>query len=62
MQQHFSGRGSAATRSAKPVSVNHIHACRSVSSAKKAESIIYSKMSAYHGKSKVRGAGHTKRF
>lgn len=60
--QHFSGNGAKVTQECRPISVNHVHRCTSVKNAKKAETIIYKKMSNYHGKNKVRGAGHTKRF
>ena len=62
LNQHFSGNGSKVTQECKPISINHIQKCRNVNTAKKAETIIYKKMSNYHGKNKVRGAGHTKRF
>ena len=62
LNQHFSGNGSKVTQECKPISINRIQKCRNVNTAKKAETIIYKKMSNYHGKNKVRGAGHTKRF
>ena len=55
-------KGGKITQECRPISVNHVHRCTSVKNAKKAETIIYKKMSNYHGKNKVRGAGHTKRF
>lgn len=60
MQQHFSGNGSKWTQQHKPVSVNHAQVCRSNTTAKRAETIVYSNMRDYHGKANVRGAGHTK--
>ena len=33
-----------------------------MSNAKKAETIVYKNMRDYHGKDKVRGAGHTKSY
>ena len=57
--QHFGGSGAAWTQKYAPVSVNHVQRCKSVKTAKAAESIVYSKMADYHGKSAVRGAGHT---
>ena len=62
LSEHFSGRGSVATRQFAPVSVNHVQTCRSEHTAKRAEKIVYEKMRDYHGMDKVRGAGHTKRF
>ena len=62
LNQHFSGNGSKVTQECRPISINHIQKCRNVNTAKKSETIIYKKMSNYHGKNKVRGAGHTKRF
>ena len=59
LQAHFSGQGSQATKKHKPISVNHVQECKSVGHAKKAERIVYTNMSRYHGKQKVRGAGHT---
>ena len=58
--QHFGGNGSQWTQKHLPVSVNHVQRCKSVTTAKAAERIVYSKMADYHGKSVVRGAGHTK--
>ena len=58
--QHFLGNGAKWTQKNKHVSVNHIQKCKSLSNAKKAETIVYKKMRDYHGINKVRGAGHTK--
>lgn len=44
----------------RPVSINHTQVCRSNETASKAEAIVYRNMSNYHGKTNVRGAGHTK--
>ena len=60
--QHFLGKGAKWTQKNKPVSVNHIQKCKSYSNAKKAETIVYTKMRDYHGIDKVRGAGHTKSY
>ena len=69
--QHFSGNGAKVTQGlvdgffgqeCRPISVNHVQRCTSVKNAKKAETIVYNNMKKYHGKNKVRGAGHTKRF
>ena len=60
--QHFSGNGAKVTQECRPISVNHVQRCKSVKNAKKAETIVYNNMKKYHGKTKVRGAGHTKRF
>jgi predicted GIY-YIG superfamily endonuclease len=60
--QHFLGNGAKWTQKNKPVSVNHIQKCKSLSNAKKAETIVYKKMRDYHGINKVRGAGHTKSY
>ena len=60
--QHFSGNGAKVTQECRPISVNHVHRCTSVKNAKKAETAVYNNMKKYHGKNKVRGAGHTKRF
>jgi len=57
---HFAGAGAKWTQKHQPISVNSIMKCKSAESAKKAETIVYQKMSAYHGADKVRGAGHTK--
>ena len=62
LDQHFSGSGSAVTQQCTPVSVHHVQRCKSVSNAKKAETIVYENMRDYHGCQRVRGAGHTRRF
>ena len=62
IRQHFLGNGAKWTKKNKPVSVNHIQKCKSLSNAKKAETIVYKKMRNYHGINKVRGAGHTKSY
>lgn len=59
ISDHFSGMGAKATQVRKPMSINHIQACRSDSTASKAESIVYGKMREYYGGDQVRGAGHT---
>jgi predicted GIY-YIG superfamily endonuclease len=58
--QHFSGNGAKWTQKHQPVSVNSVQKCKSLSTAKKAETIVYYKMKDYHGKANVRGAGHTR--
>jgi predicted GIY-YIG superfamily endonuclease len=60
--QHFSGNGAKFTQKNKPISVNHVQKCKNMSNAKQAETIVYKKMRDYHGKDKVRGAGHTKSY
>ena len=62
LSQHFGGNGAKWTQKNKPISVNHVQKCRSNKTASKAETIVYKKMRDYHGKSKVRGAGHTKSY
>jgi len=59
LNDHFSGNGSKATQKHRPVSINHIQKCKNEDNAKKAERIVYQKMSDYHGIENVRGAGHT---
>ena len=55
-------KGGKITQERRPISVNHVQRCTSVKNAKKAETAVYNNMKKYHGKNKVRGAGHTKRF
>ena len=62
LSQHFSGKGAQWTKKNKPVSVNHVQNCKTSKSASKAETIVYKKMRDYHGKTKVRGAGHTRSY
>jgi predicted GIY-YIG superfamily endonuclease len=59
INQHFSGNGAKYTQKNKPVSVNHVQKCKSYTSAKNAERIVYYNMKNYHGGDNVRGAGHT---
>jgi predicted GIY-YIG superfamily endonuclease len=59
MDAHFSGQGAQFTQKYRPVEINHIQACNSEPSSKKAETIVYKNMRDYHGVDVVRGAGHT---
>ena len=59
---HFSGEGAKWTQKHAPISVNSLQKVSSVQKAKKLETTVYYKMKAYHGASKVRGAGHTKSY
>jgi putative endonuclease len=60
--QHFSGNGAQWTQKHRPVSVNSIQKVSSVAYAKRLETIIYYRMKAYYGTSKVRGAGYTNSY
>ena len=59
MDEHFGGSGSKWTKKYKPTGINHVQVCRSSETQAKAETIVYHKLAGYHGKSVVRGAGHT---
>ena len=60
LTQHFSGNGAAFTQRYPPLSVNHVQRCRSVTTARRAETIVYGNMARYHGTRVVRGAGYTR--
>ena len=60
LAQHFSGNGAAFTQRYPPLSVNHVQRCRSVTTARRAETIVYGNMARYHGTRVVRGAGYTR--
>ena len=59
MDEHFGGTGAKWTKKYKPESVNHVQVCSSSDNQAKAQTIVYKKMSKYHGVDIVRGAGHT---
>lgn len=60
LRAHYRGRGAQWTRKHGVVSVNRIQRYRSIASAKRGERAVYRNMARYHGRAKVRGAGHTK--
>jgi hypothetical protein len=45
-----------------PVSINHTQHCKTAATQAAAERIVYEKLRDYHGRDRVRGAGHTKSF
>lgn len=57
--EHFGGNGAKWTQKYGPTSVHKIQICKNPTNQAKAETIVYKKMSDYHGKDRVRGAGHT---
>ena len=62
IKDHFNGKGAQATKYNKPVSVSFVKKCKSIQTAKKAETKIYYNMKNHYGENKVRGAGNTKGF
>ena len=62
LRDHFSGRGAQWTKKHKPLSVHHVEVCKSDSAQRKTEKRVYEKLRDFFGKSKVRGAGHTKSY
>ena len=62
INDHFNGKGSQVTIKNKPISVHCINKCKSVQSAKNAETKMYYNMKNYYGENKVRGAGNTRGF
>ena len=57
---HFNGHGAKWTQKHQPISINSIQQVSSMAYAKKVETIVYHNMADYHGRDKVRGAGHTR--
>ena len=60
ISQHFGGDGAAWTQRPRPIAVNHIQRCRSLTTARMAERIVYRRLRNYHGRNLVRGAGFTR--
>tara|TARA_Y100000389_G_C17222956_1_gene394224 strand:+ start:252 stop:578 length:327 start_codon:yes stop_codon:yes gene_type:complete len=62
IKEHFEGNGAQVTKDNKPTSIHTINKCKSIQSAKNAETKVYYNMKNYYGKNNVRGAGNTKGF
>lgn len=62
ISDHFRGRGATFTKRWRPVGVVSVFRHKTKGGAKRGERSAYHKTSRRFGKSRVRGAGHTKRW
>ena len=64
LKQHFSGRGSEATKEHKPISINNIEKHEGLSRKEllNEERILYHKLKEVYGAENVRGAGNVRKF